>query len=50
MVTKILYKFIFVTEFSGLNQDVLLKVLKVLESRKKAETISFDDNEGVKFF
>uniref|UniRef100_A0A1B6C7Q5 Vacuolar protein-sorting-associated protein 25 n=1 Tax=Clastoptera arizonana TaxID=38151 RepID=A0A1B6C7Q5_9HEMI len=38
------------TEFSGLNQDVLVKVLKVLETQKKAELIMFGENEGVKFF
>uniref|UniRef100_U5EN43 Vacuolar protein-sorting-associated protein 25 n=1 Tax=Corethrella appendiculata TaxID=1370023 RepID=U5EN43_9DIPT len=37
-------------EFYGLEQNILLKVLKILESKGKCELIVFDDNEGVKFF
>lgn len=40
----------FTSEFYGLDQEVLLRALQVLESQKKAEIISFDDNQGVKFF
>ncbi|GFG28374.1 hypothetical protein Cfor_01750 [Coptotermes formosanus] len=35
-------------EFHGLDTEVLIKVLRILEARKKAEL--FDDNQGVKFF
>jgi hypothetical protein len=38
----------FFTEFHGLDTEVLIKVLRILEARKKAEL--FDDNQGVKFF
>lgn len=37
-------------DFYGLDQEVLLRALQVLESQKKAEIITFDDNQGVKFF
>ncbi|KAF6202515.1 hypothetical protein GE061_002911 [Apolygus lucorum] len=37
-------------EFSGIDQDVLLKALRKLEQRKKAEIIHLDDGNGVKFF
>lgn len=37
-------------EFHGLDQSVLLKALKQLEQSGKCEVISFDDNQGVKFF
>lgn len=37
-------------EFHGLDQAVLVKALRVLESQQKCELINFDDNEGVKFF
>lgn len=37
-------------EFHGLDPGVLLKALKLLEQAGKCELISFDDNEGVKFF
>ncbi|XP_014248224.1 vacuolar protein-sorting-associated protein 25 [Cimex lectularius] len=37
-------------EFFGIDTEVLKKALKVLESKKKAEIISFEDNNGVKFF
>lgn len=37
-------------EFHELDQGVLLKALKLLEKSGKCELISFDDNEGVKFF
>lgn len=30
--------------------NVLVKALKTLESENKAEMITFDDNNGVKFF
>ncbi|KAK9502931.1 hypothetical protein O3M35_011611 [Rhynocoris fuscipes] len=37
-------------EFTGMHQDVLLKVLKVLEGKNEAEIITLDDSYGVKFF
>lgn len=37
-------------EFHELDQSVLIKALKLLEQSHKCELISFDDNEGVKFF
>jgi ESCRT-II complex subunit VPS25 len=37
-------------EFAGMSQEMLVKALKTLESRKKAEIMIFDGNEGVKFF
>lgn len=37
-------------EFSGMHQDVLVRVLKVLESGRKCEVILEDDIQGVKFF
>lgn len=37
-------------EFCGIDQDVLLKALRRLEQRKKAEVIHMDDGNGVKFF
>lgn len=37
-------------EFHGLDQGVLVKALKALEAKGKCELISFDGNEGVKFF
>lgn len=37
-------------EFHELDQNVLIKALKLLEQSQKCEMISFDDNEGVKFF
>lgn len=37
-------------EFHGLDQTVVKKALKVLESKGRCELIAFDDNEGVKFF
>lgn len=37
-------------EFHELDQSVLLKVLQQLEQEGKCELISFDDNQGVKFF
>ncbi|KAG8226091.1 hypothetical protein J437_LFUL006398 [Ladona fulva] len=36
-------------EFYGLDVDLLLKALRTLEHKKKAEIIMFDGNEGVKF-
>ena len=36
--------------FYGLDQEVLVKALKKLELKKKAEVIMFNDNQGVKFF
>lgn len=38
------------SEFYGLDNEVLIRSLKVLEMSKKAEMILFDGNEGVKFF
>lgn len=37
-------------EFTGLSQDVLIKALRILENRKKAELILSDEDAGVKFF
>ncbi|EAT45770.1 AAEL002970-PA [Aedes aegypti] len=37
-------------EFHGLDQTVLKKALKVLETKGKCELIAFDDSEGVKFY
>uniref|UniRef100_T1JMR6 Vacuolar protein-sorting-associated protein 25 n=1 Tax=Strigamia maritima TaxID=126957 RepID=T1JMR6_STRMM len=37
-------------EFHGINSSVLMKALKILEAERKAEIMSFDGNEGVKFF
>lgn len=37
-------------EFYQLNQDVILKALRLLEEKGKCELILFDDNQGVKFF
>lgn len=38
------------TEFHGIENWLLLRALKTLEQQRKAELISFDGNEGVKFF
>lgn len=37
-------------EFSAMHQDVLVKVLRVLENERKCEVILEDDIQGVKFF
>ncbi|XP_043278233.1 vacuolar protein-sorting-associated protein 25 isoform X2 [Venturia canescens] len=37
-------------EFYGLDNEVLLKALRILEGDQKAELIMFDENQGVKFF
>lgn len=37
-------------EFCGLDADVLIKVLRVLEAEGKCELMLFDDQQGVKFF
>ncbi|XP_071822818.1 vacuolar protein-sorting-associated protein 25-like [Apostichopus japonicus] len=37
-------------EFSGLEDWLLSRALKTLQRQQKAELISFDGNEGVKFF
>ncbi|XP_077997606.1 vacuolar protein-sorting-associated protein 25-like [Glandiceps talaboti] len=37
-------------EFHGLDMMLLKRSLKTLEAQRKAELISFDGNEGVKFF
>lgn len=37
-------------DFHGIDENVLLKALQKLESSGKCEVISFDDNQGVKFF
>lgn len=39
-----------ISEFHGLDMNVLMKALKSLESKGKCELIEFDDNQGVKFF
>lgn len=41
---------IFLVEFCGLDADVLIKVLRVLEAEGKCELMLFDDQQGVKFF
>ncbi|CAH1099540.1 unnamed protein product [Psylliodes chrysocephalus] len=38
------------TTFYGMNQDVLIKVLRVLEGDRKCELILEDDIQGAKFF
>ncbi|CAD7089166.1 unnamed protein product [Hermetia illucens] len=37
-------------EFHELDQDVVLKALKLLEEQGKCELMLFDDSQGVKFF
>ncbi|KAL7296484.1 hypothetical protein TKK_0009925 [Trichogramma kaykai] len=37
-------------EFYGIDNDLLVRALKILENSNRAELIIFDDNEGVKFF
>ncbi|XP_026275778.1 vacuolar protein-sorting-associated protein 25 [Frankliniella occidentalis] len=37
-------------EFHGLDEEVLLRAIQVLETQKKAEVIPIDDSHGVKFF
>lgn len=37
-------------EFVGIQNDVLIKVLRVLENERKCELILSDDDQGVKFF
>ncbi|KAK0095022.1 hypothetical protein PV326_009417 [Microctonus aethiopoides] len=37
-------------EFHCIDNEVLVRALKKLESQGKAELIMFDDNQGVKFF
>lgn len=37
-------------DFHGIDENVLLKALQKLETTGKCEVISFDDNQGVKFF
>lgn len=37
-------------EFMGMLQDVLIKVLRILESGRKCELILEDEIQGVKFF
>jgi len=37
-------------EFHGMESWLLTRALKTLEQQRKAELISFDGNEGVKFF
>lgn len=44
---KLLFSFL---DFYGLNEEVLLKVLKVLEHQRKCELIMMDDKYGVKFY
>ena len=39
-----------VSDFHGLDIEVLTRALKTLEVDRKAELMSFDGNEGVKFF
>jgi ESCRT-II complex subunit VPS25 len=36
--------------FFGLDKEVLLKALRILESKAKAEVMLFEGHEGVKFF
>lgn len=37
-------------EFHGLDEQILIKALRTLETKGKCELIMFDDNQGVKFF
>jgi len=37
-------------EFCGLDTDVLIKILRVLEGDGKCELMLYDDHQGVKFF
>lgn len=37
-------------EFHGLDQNVLVKALKVLQTQQKCELMEFDNEGGVKFF
>lgn len=37
-------------EFAGMQNDVLVKVLRVLENERKCELILSDEEQGVKFF
>lgn len=37
-------------EFNGLNENVFMKVLKLLESKGKCEVMEIDGSYGVKFF
>ncbi|XP_055349372.1 vacuolar protein-sorting-associated protein 25-like isoform X2 [Paramacrobiotus metropolitanus] len=37
-------------EFYGMDQELMLQALKILERQKKAELITIDGNSGVKFF
>lgn len=37
-------------DFFGLDKELLLKSLRILETRRKAEVMQFDGSEGVKFF
>jgi len=37
-------------EFYGLNEQILIKALRCLESQQKAEIMIYDGSEGVKFF
>ena len=37
-------------EFHGLDDWLLKRALQTLEKQRKAELMSFDGNEGVKFF
>lgn len=39
-----------ILEFHDLDTEVLIRSLRTLEVARKAEIISFDDNQGVKFF
>lgn len=42
--------YILLTEFHGLDTEVLIRSLKTLEAARKAELILSDDTQGVKFF
>lgn len=37
-------------EFTGLNEEVVIKILQQLQKDEKAELIQMDDGYGVKFF
>lgn len=37
-------------EFTGLNEEVVIKILEQLQKDEKAELIQMDDGFGVKFF
>jgi hypothetical protein len=39
-----------VTEFTGLSEEIVIKILERLQKDEKAELILTEDTSGVKFF